>query len=288
MQNLVSLPRDDACLAAPPARGVGGGRAGRPQRARARRRRSPSCSRGPCSPSSRCGGAMPTPRLGSPISQSAADRAGDLQRLTPVLELRIEWALTRGGPMPLERFDRLAGEVRAARRPSGWGGARVAPGPRSPATTSPATSARRSSRPWRAGTGRAAADGFGDVGWTYDRALMLSLLDDEEPLGEAIDIAREPRRRAARPARCRADARARPQRPARPARVDAREPGRAHRAPARGARAARAGSRERRDRRPARRLAADGRAPRGRGAAKLGAANRWEAARRASELGLTT
>ena len=36
----------------------------------------------------------------------------------------------------------------------------------------------------------AAADGFGAVGWTYDRALMLSLLDDEESLAEAIDIAR--------------------------------------------------------------------------------------------------
>ena len=37
---------------------------------------------------------------------------------------------------------------------------------------------------------RAAADAFGAVGWTYDRALMLSLLDDEESLAEAIEIAR--------------------------------------------------------------------------------------------------
>ena len=36
----------------------------------------------------------------------------------------------------------------------------------------------------------AAADAFGEVGWTYDRALMLSLLDDEESLAEAIEIAR--------------------------------------------------------------------------------------------------
>jgi DNA-binding NarL/FixJ family response regulator len=36
----------------------------------------------------------------------------------------------------------------------------------------------------------AAADGFGEVGWIYDRALMLSLLDEEEPLAEAIGIAR--------------------------------------------------------------------------------------------------
>jgi DNA-binding NarL/FixJ family response regulator len=36
---------------------------------------------------------------------------------------------------------------------------------------------------------RAAFD-FGEVGWTYDRALMLSLLDDEASLVEAIEIAR--------------------------------------------------------------------------------------------------
>ena len=27
---------------------------------------------------------------------------------------------------------------------------------------------------------QAAADAFGELGWDYDRALMLSLLDDEE------------------------------------------------------------------------------------------------------------
>ena len=36
----------------------------------------------------------------------------------------------------------------------------------------------------------AAADAFGVVGWDYDRALMLSLLDDEPSLREAIGIAR--------------------------------------------------------------------------------------------------
>jgi DNA-binding NarL/FixJ family response regulator len=37
---------------------------------------------------------------------------------------------------------------------------------------------------------RGAADAFGAVGWSYDRALMLSLVDGEEPLVEAIGIAR--------------------------------------------------------------------------------------------------
>jgi DNA-binding NarL/FixJ family response regulator len=36
---------------------------------------------------------------------------------------------------------------------------------------------------------RAAFD-FGEVGWTYDRALMLSLLDEEDALMEALEIAR--------------------------------------------------------------------------------------------------
>ncbi len=35
-----------------------------------------------------------------------------------------------------------------------------------------------------------AAEAFGEIGWTYDRALMLSLLDDEASLTEAIEIAR--------------------------------------------------------------------------------------------------
>ena len=37
---------------------------------------------------------------------------------------------------------------------------------------------------------QAAADSFGEIGWPYDRALMLSLLDDEESLSESIEIAR--------------------------------------------------------------------------------------------------
>ena len=75
----------------------------------------------------------------------------------------------------------------------------------------------------RARLARARPTRFGEVGWTYDRALMLSLLDDEESLAEAIEIARGARRGAADAARRRADARARPARAARPARVDARQ-----------------------------------------------------------------
>jgi DNA-binding CsgD family transcriptional regulator len=35
-----------------------------------------------------------------------------------------------------------------------------------------------------------AGEAFGEAGWEYDRALMLSLLDDEASLAEAIEIAR--------------------------------------------------------------------------------------------------
>jgi DNA-binding CsgD family transcriptional regulator len=47
--------------------------------------------------------------------------------------------------------------------------------------------------PYTAMIGRdwlAAADAFGDIGWIYDQALMLSMLDDEPPLTEALDLAR--------------------------------------------------------------------------------------------------
>jgi DNA-binding NarL/FixJ family response regulator len=36
----------------------------------------------------------------------------------------------------------------------------------------------------------AAAAAFGEAGWVYDRALMLSLLDDEGALAEALELAR--------------------------------------------------------------------------------------------------
>ena len=119
-----------------------------------------------------------------------ADRTGELQRIVPLLELGVDWALTTGAPMPVERFEKLAGlpsgGIRAGRfamRVAAW--AAVAgvefdvDGPKS------APHAAMARRDWRG-----AAEAFGAVGWTYDRALMLSLLDDEEALLEAIEIAR--------------------------------------------------------------------------------------------------
>ena len=52
--------------------------------------------------------------------------------------------------------------------------------------TTPAPYAAMLRRDWQA-----AADAFGAVGWVYDRALMLSLTDDETALAEALEIARD-------------------------------------------------------------------------------------------------
>jgi DNA-binding CsgD family transcriptional regulator len=122
-----------------------------------------------------------------------ADRTGELQRIAPVLELATEWALTRGGPLPVERFRRLVDDSRPRGRLAGWSAARLAAWaslaglevdwePPPPKSAPLAAMARRD---WRA-----AAGAFGEVGWAYDRALMLSLLDDEEALAEALAIAR--------------------------------------------------------------------------------------------------
>ena len=163
-------------------------------RARARERRDPSrsCSRRRCWPSSRSAAATTTPPSGSPTSRAQADRTGELQRIAPALELAAEWALTTGAPMPTERFEQLArGDpaARAARRLErdarrGLGRRRRHRRRRR------RRRCRRRTRRCCARDWRAAADAFGEVGWTYDRALMLSLLDDEEALAEAIEIAR--------------------------------------------------------------------------------------------------
>jgi DNA-binding CsgD family transcriptional regulator/tetratricopeptide (TPR) repeat protein len=120
-----------------------------------------------------------------------AERTGELQRIAPVLELESERALTRGAELPTARLVALVDELRRrelittrdANRVAAWAAVAgvdvVLEGP------TPAPHAAMLLRDWRG-----AADAFGELGWTYDRALMLSLLDDEESLVEALDIAR--------------------------------------------------------------------------------------------------
>jgi DNA-binding CsgD family transcriptional regulator len=116
-----------------------------------------------------------------------AERAGELQRIAPVLELQTEWALTRGGRLPLEWFRRIAAQLplrgRFAARLAAW--AAVAGVELEPAEPASAPYAAMARRDWAG-----AAEAFGEIGWVYERALMLSLLDDEESLVEAIRVAR--------------------------------------------------------------------------------------------------
>jgi DNA-binding CsgD family transcriptional regulator len=121
-----------------------------------------------------------------------AERAGDVQRITPVLELATELALTSGAPMPTERYEKLVDDVQPRGGLPGWSSIRVAAW----ATVAgfELQSDRPTPAPYVAMLRRdwlAAADAFGEAGWPYDRALMLSLLDDEESLVEAIEIARK-------------------------------------------------------------------------------------------------
>ncbi len=120
-----------------------------------------------------------------------AERAAELQRVAPVVELMTERALSGDGRMPIERFEQLAevigpgGELagRYSIRLAGWAAVAGIPiGPDDPGS-GPYAAMRR--RDWRA-----AADAFGTLGWSHDRALMLSLIDDEEALSEALETAR--------------------------------------------------------------------------------------------------
>ncbi len=123
--------------------------------------------------------------------EALADRAGEPQRLMPVIELQTELALTGGGPMPAERFELLAGQMREngglsgrfAVRLAGWAAVAGVDIELDRPTSGPYAAMMR--RDWGA-----AADEFGALGWSYDRALMLSLLGDEAALVEAVEIAR--------------------------------------------------------------------------------------------------
>lgn len=120
-----------------------------------------------------------------------ADRAGEVQRIAPVLELETERALTSDVPMATERFAKVIEELRQRAGLSGWGATRVVAWAAVAGIDGEVD--ERMSAPHAAMVRRdwlGAAEAFGYVGWSYDRALMLSLLDDEESLAEALEIAR--------------------------------------------------------------------------------------------------
>ena len=184
------------------ARQDGAGRAGRAPR-RPGRRRAAGRARGrrPTAPAS-CSGSRRSLELRGRVG--ADDRRADADRAVRAARRRAAAA---------RRARRLGRDARRRRGRPSPGSSVDVDRPTSPPLR----------RDGRGATGAAAADAFGEVGWAYDRALMLSLLEDEEALVEAIEIARglgaEPltrrvdgphaRARAPRAARARARRRAR-------------------------------------------------------------------------------
>jgi len=120
-----------------------------------------------------------------------AHRTGEPHRIIPILELATEYALTRDLPMPKGMFYKVLAEYGPRGRLTGLSALRVdawaaVAGVDMSFDVPPSTPfSAMAAKDWQL-----AADVFGDVGWMYDRALMLSLLDDEKHLMEAIEIAR--------------------------------------------------------------------------------------------------
>jgi predicted ATPase/DNA-binding CsgD family transcriptional regulator len=120
-----------------------------------------------------------------------ADRTREVQRIAPVLELETDTALTSGSPLPKAGFERALGEIEQRGNRRSWGACRVLAW--AAVAGFDVEGAERMPAPYSAMVRldwRGAAESFGAVGWPYDRALMLSLLADEESLVEALEIAR--------------------------------------------------------------------------------------------------
>ena len=118
---------------------------------------------------------------------AAATRAAEIYPVVAAVELASEHALLSGTPLPVEWLAGLREHVppgAAGMIISAWAAVAGLPVDH-PVAGSPAHWAMQHSD-WQA-----AADAYGEIGWTYDRALMLSLLNDEEALAEAIQVARD-------------------------------------------------------------------------------------------------
>jgi DNA-binding CsgD family transcriptional regulator/tetratricopeptide (TPR) repeat protein len=116
-----------------------------------------------------------------------AEETGELQRLVPVFELSIERALLEGEQPPVERVlsyvsDSSEPHAEDVLRIGAWASAAGVPVALTAPPSTPWEPMLR--RDWRA-----AAAAFDAAGWSYDRALMLSLVGDEASLLEAIGIA---------------------------------------------------------------------------------------------------
>ncbi|MFP5219767.1 MAG: ATP-binding protein [Actinomycetes bacterium] len=134
------------------------------------------------------------PDAGALLDRLVAEslRTAELKRIAPVLELEVEHAMLHHEPLPVERFGTVrdvVGEVPLARgavagRVAAWALVCGLPGELQGAAPAPYAAVR-------AGDWRSAADEFAAIGWEYDRALMLSRLDDTAALTDALQVARD-------------------------------------------------------------------------------------------------
>jgi DNA-binding CsgD family transcriptional regulator/tetratricopeptide (TPR) repeat protein len=116
-----------------------------------------------------------------------AERTDEVHRMVPAVELAVEHALLADEPVPEDWLRELV-----ARAPVGtdemhlraWAAVAGVSAEPSSVATPPYAAMQRAA--WRE-----AADAFGEIGWTYDRALMLSLLDAPDALAESLAVARE-------------------------------------------------------------------------------------------------
>ncbi len=120
-----------------------------------------------------------------------ADRTGMITHIGATLELQVERALTSEAPLPVERFDEIARILGPQALAAGSMAGRVAAW--AAVCERPVRFSGKAPRPHAAmiaGDWESAADAFAAVGWHHDQALQLSLLDTEEALTQALDLAR--------------------------------------------------------------------------------------------------
>lgn len=136
-------------------------------------------------------------RRGDPGAESTvaragarADQMGDLMRHGAVLASEVELSLVTESATPMERATWVKETIESGPGPVGAEGvvaaawASVAGRQVTLSEPMPPAYEAMTRRDWSA-----AADAFGDVGWIHDRALMLSLLDEESAQVEALEIA---------------------------------------------------------------------------------------------------
>lgn len=135
-------------------------------------------------------------RLGDDVA-----RTGELIRIAPVFDLRAEWAFLHDRPPPVDHLTSIRTVVGEHGFTHGiWSGRLAAAAIRCgiepdwfPTGTDPVDDGRPAPAPHAAilaGDLARAATAFGEVGWTYDRALVLLELGTEPALQEALATAR--------------------------------------------------------------------------------------------------